>query len=86
MFAAKIKSFNMRFRARHYAGDPSVATHLDDTSIYDPVDPRGSPAFQELDHLVSSFNRSNFPDHLKNPIVNGIVDNHLYAAFMLPHV
>ena len=49
------------------------------TSVNNPTDPRGSAAFIELDHIVSSF-RDSFPSHLKDPIVDNVVDNHLYTA------
>lgn len=83
---AQVKTFNLRFRARHFAGDASVANVYNDTpQTSDSVDPRGSSAFIELDHIVSSF-RASFPSHLKNPITNNVVDNHLYTACLMPHV
>lgn len=85
-FLARIKAFNMRFRAKHFAGDSSVVCPTDEFQVQDSVDPRGSPAFIELDHLASSFNRANFPQHLRTPITDNVVDSHLYTAFLLPHV
>jgi hypothetical protein len=85
---SRVKVFNHRFRARHFAGDAAVScvqTQCDDESSPDKVDPRGSPAFMELDHLVSSF-RGTFPSHLRNPIVDNVVDNHLYTACLMPLV
>ncbi|KAG6832433.1 hypothetical protein H0H92_001479, partial [Tricholoma furcatifolium] len=83
---ARVKTFNLRFRARHFAGDMAVASQFSDgLGLSDSVDPRGSPAFIELDHIASSF-RASFPSHLRNPIVDNIVDNHLYTAFLMPHV
>ncbi|TFK30536.1 hypothetical protein FA15DRAFT_662508 [Coprinopsis marcescibilis] len=83
---SRIKSFNMRFRARHFAGDAAVACGLaDNIQSADPVDPRGSAAFIELDHTISAF-KASFPSHLRNSIVDNVVDNHLYTAFMMPHV
>jgi len=78
---SQVKSFNTRFRSKHFAGDVSVITqHTDNaTSINNSADPRGSAAFIELDHIVSSF-RDSFPSHLKDPIVDNVVDNHLYTA------
>jgi hypothetical protein len=86
-----VKNFNMRFRAKHFAGDPTVKAMPDympcnilpDAS--DCVDPRGSQAFIELDHIVSTF-KSTFPIHLRNPVANNIVDSHLYTASLMPHV
>ncbi|PPQ85887.1 hypothetical protein CVT25_015829 [Psilocybe cyanescens] len=82
-----VKAFNLRFRSKHFSGDPSVATVYseDPTTTDEPVDPRGSAAFIELDHIVSSF-RASFPSHLRNPISDNVVDNHLYTACLMPHV
>jgi hypothetical protein len=76
----------MRFRSRHFAGDAAVACSFSDNiQSPDPVDPRGSPAFVELDNIISSF-KSSFPAHLKTPIHDNIVDSHLYTAFLMPHL
>lgn len=86
LFTARVKAFNMRFRSRHFAGDAAVACSFSDNiQSPDPVDPRGSPAFVELDNIISSF-KSSFPPHLKTPIHDNIVDSHLYTAFLMPHV
>ncbi|KAF9015250.1 hypothetical protein BDQ17DRAFT_1340740 [Cyathus striatus] len=82
---SQVKAFNLRFRAKHFAGDASVATAYGDHQSSDRVDPRGSQAFIELDNIVSSF-RASFPSHLRSPIVNNVVDNHLYTACLMPHV
>ena len=84
---AQVKAFNLRFRSKHFAGDPTVAALYNDgpQSPDEPVDPRGSAAFIELDHIVSSF-RASFPSHLRNPINDNIVDNHLYTTCLMPHV
>lgn len=84
--AAQVKTFNLRFRARHFAGDASVANPYNDApQTPERIDPRGSQAFIELDHVVSSF-RASFPSHLRNPIVDNVVDNHLYTACLMPYV
>lgn len=77
---SRVKVFNTRFRARRHAGDSSVTNFQSDDH-----DPRGSSAFIELDHIASSF-RSSFPSHLRNPIVDNVVDNHLYTACLMPYV
>lgn len=84
---AQVKTFNSRFRARHFAGDVAVQANpfSDNLQSSEPIDPRGSQAFIELDNVVSSF-RASFPSHLRNPIVNNVVDNHLYTACLMPHV
>jgi hypothetical protein len=84
---SRVKVFNHRFRARHFSGDASVASsqNLRGDASLATVDPRGSPAFIELDHLVSSF-RASFPKDLRNPIRANVVDNHLYTACLMPQV
>jgi hypothetical protein len=93
---SRVKVFNHRFRARHFAGDVTVASlgatlpgcsegTVQVETAERGVDPRGSPAFIELDGYVSSF-RSSFPSHLRNPIVGDVVDNHLYTACLMPLV
>ena len=44
------------------------------------LDPRGSPAFKELDHVASMF-RQSFPSYLKNPTQDDMVDPYLFCAF-----
>jgi hypothetical protein len=89
---SRVKVFNHRFRALHYAGDPQYAGrplansrgNLDDPSPPETIDPRGSPAFLELENIVSSF-RASFPSHLRTPITDNVVDSHLYTACLMPH-
>jgi hypothetical protein len=85
--SARVKSFNSRFRARHFAGDTAVqASPLSEKILpSEPIDPRSSQAFVELDNIASSF-RASFPTHLRNPIANNVVDNHLYTACLMPYV
>lgn len=83
--SAQVKTFNLRFRARHFAESVTVASMYNLPQTAEPIDPRGSPAFIELDHIVSSF-RASFPSHLRNPINDNVVDNHLYTACLMPHV
>ncbi|KAF9056264.1 hypothetical protein BJ165DRAFT_1432192 [Panaeolus papilionaceus] len=84
---SKVKVFNLRFRSKHFAGDTAVSNIYQEVprAASDPVDPRGSAAFIELDHMVSSF-RASFPAHLRNPINNNIVDKHLYTTCLMPLV
>lgn len=42
-------------------------------------DPRDSPAFQELDHITTNF-RQSFPNHLRNPIQDDVVDPYLFST------
>jgi len=89
---SRVKVFNHRFRALHYAGDPQYTGkpaansrgNPDGPSPPETIDPRGSPAFLELENIVSSF-RASFPSHLRNPITDNVVDSHLYTACLMPH-
>ncbi|KAJ7235915.1 hypothetical protein B0H12DRAFT_1238654 [Mycena haematopus] len=76
MLLSRVKTFNLRFRAKHFFGDTNSA---------EPVDPRGSPAFMELDNIATSF-RSSFPSHLRQPIAGNVVDQHLYLACTMPYM
>ncbi|KII93554.1 hypothetical protein PLICRDRAFT_35780 [Plicaturopsis crispa FD-325 SS-3] len=87
-----VKNFNLRFRRRFYGGDPDVATSIPTPTIplEQPlpgcgIDPRTTPEFHELDRIVASF-RASFPPHLRDPIVNNVVDSHLYTTCLVPHV
>ncbi|KAJ7070941.1 hypothetical protein C8F01DRAFT_1108418 [Mycena amicta] len=84
--SARAKVFNTRFRSKYHFGDMSVMSpHSEPNNPLEPVDPRGSPAFTEIDNIASTF-RSSFPAHLRNPIMNNVVDQHL-ATIVLhdPH-
>ena len=86
-----IKNLNLRFRGRYFSGDPSVHSPSPLTpfkSSLEPegrgstetLDPRGSPAFKELDGVASMF-RQSFPSYLKNPTQDDMVDPYLFCAF-----
>ncbi|KAJ7619127.1 hypothetical protein DFH06DRAFT_1235416 [Mycena polygramma] len=86
MLISRVKTFNLRFRAKHFFGDPTVMSpHNEQSNPMEPIDPRGSPAFIELDDIALSF-RSSFPSHLRQPIVGNVVDQHLYAASTMCHI
>ncbi|KAF7303333.1 Eukaryotic translation initiation factor 3 subunit H [Mycena kentingensis (nom. inval.)] len=73
-----------RFRAKYHFGDASfMSPHHESLSSDESVDPRGSPAFTEIDNIASNF-RSSFPAHLRHPIVENVVDQHLYVACLMP--
>jgi len=78
---SRVKNFNLRFRSRHYAGDPTCGV---EPSFSEPVDPRTTQAFKDIENIVLSF-RPSFPAHLKNPINGNVVDPHLYCASLFPH-
>ena len=82
--------FNLRFRARHFAGDPDVlpppeSLISNDEAIQYYVDPRDSKSFKEVDFLVSSFVDS-FPKEYRDPTRGGVLDNHLLLAILVPNV
>jgi hypothetical protein len=79
---SRVKSFNLRFRSRHFSGDPACGV---EPSFSEPVDPRTTQAFKDLDNIVLSF-RESFPPLMKSPINGNIVDPHLYSASLFPHV
>ena len=80
-----IKNFNLRFRGRYFSGDIAVRSpwRLNTMVGRDNMgkwDARDSPAFQELDHIATMF-RQSFPNHLKNPTQDDMVDPYLFSAF-----
>ncbi|KAK2461839.1 hypothetical protein APHAL10511_006302 [Amanita phalloides] len=82
---SRAKTFNLRYRARHYAGDVAVSSDFSDQRLSARADPRGSQAFLELDYIIDTF-ITTFPSRYRNPIVDNIVDSHLYTACLMPHV
>ncbi|KAF9270315.1 hypothetical protein L218DRAFT_1012136 [Marasmius fiardii PR-910] len=84
ILASKVKSFNLRFRARHFAGDESFVS-VNGIGTSEPVDVRKSLSFTELDRVVSNF-ISTFPQHLQTPIKHGVVDCTLVPALAVPHL
>ncbi|CAL1695310.1 unnamed protein product [Somion occarium] len=85
---SRVKSFNLRFKGKHYVGDASVVSpnnspaSADQQEIFDIKD---APAFQELDKMINAF-RTSFPAHLKSPIIGQSVDPYLYTASLIPHL
>ena len=87
---SKVKVFNLRFRARHFAGDPDVlpppeSLISNDDAIQYYVDPRDSKGFKEIDYLVCSFVDS-FPKEYRDPTRGGNLDIHLLLAILVPNV
>ena len=87
MLMSRIKAFNIRCRGRHYAGEAEFfpAVSSPDGEGSGAYDVRESPRFRELDQLVGRF-RASWPQHLKDPIQDGVVDPHLYAACVGAHL
>jgi len=91
---SRVKSYNLRFRAKRFMGDPAflyAATYAevwekDSDEARDGInDARRTSGFIEIDHIASMF-RSSFPLHLRHPIRDGSVDSHLYTASLMPHL
>ncbi|KAI0776376.1 hypothetical protein BC629DRAFT_1525870 [Irpex lacteus] len=84
MLLSHVKNFNIRVRGRYFSGDPAVYppyAKMGPGGRFDTEkwDPRDSPAFQELDHIATNF-RQSFPNHLRNPIQDDVVDPYLFST------
>ncbi|KIY72867.1 hypothetical protein CYLTODRAFT_417642 [Cylindrobasidium torrendii FP15055 ss-10] len=84
---SRVRTFNLRFRMRHYSGE-EILTEPSPSLPVSPnaakaVDARSAAGFITLDNDISSFLLS-FPPHLRNPVVDKSVDNHLYVAYLIP--
>ena len=91
---SRVKTFNLRFRAKRFMGDPAYVYSPTYAEVWEKdsdegrdmtTDPRRTPRFIEIDHIASMF-RQSFPLHLRNPIRDGRVDSHLYSASLIPHL
>ena len=91
---SRVKSFNLRFRAKRYMGDPAYSFSPTYSEVWEKdsdealdmtMDPRRTSSFIEIDHIASMF-RQSFPLHLRSPIRDGRVDSHLYTASLAPHL
>ena len=91
---SRVKTFNLRFRVKSFLGDPAYIYSPTYSEVWEKdrdkarnvtADPRRTPGFIEIDHIASMF-RQSFPLHLRDPIRDGCVDSHLYAASLMPHV
>lgn len=94
MVLSHVKYFNLRFRSKYHSGEPSTKimnTNNPTPHSYrysglngEPIDPRQTPAFVQLDQLVTAF-RASFPVHLRNP-AREQVDPHLFSACAASHL
>ena len=86
LLLSRVKRFTTRYRGRFYAGDVDMASP---TSVMceslDTLDPRDTPAFLEVDRLVTQFYAS-FPQSLRHAIVDETVDSYLYTACCAAHL
>jgi hypothetical protein len=94
MLLSRVKAFNLRFRAKRFMGDPAYIYSPTYAEVWEKdsdeaqdvtADPRRTPRFIEIDHVASMF-RQSFPLHLRNPILDGRMDSHLYSASLIPHL
>lgn len=82
---SKVKTFNLRFRSRHFSGDGDTGLAYSTFQTDEPVDPRNSMAFIDLDVITTSF-VATFPPHLRNPLSKETMDCTLFAAACQAHV
>lgn len=87
---SRVKTFNLRFRAKNFAGDltmvpPPGSTTADQCATAQYIDPRETSGFKEIDHLVSSF-VSSFPRGFRDPVQDGVLDIHLLLAILAPNM
>ncbi|KAE9411008.1 hypothetical protein BT96DRAFT_846815 [Gymnopus androsaceus JB14] len=82
---SKVKTFNLRFRAKHFSGDGEGNLSYSTFQSDEPVDPRNTMAFIELDGLTTSF-LATFPPHLRNPWNRETIDRTLFPAIAMAHV
>lgn len=84
--SAKVKTFNLRFRAKHFSGDGEGSLSYNTFRADEPVDPRNTMSFIDLDGTVTSF-IATFPSHLRNPLTKDEkMDCTLFAAMAMSHV
>ncbi len=86
MLLSRVKAFNTRYKARFHNGDPALypSSNALPTSL-EEFDPRDTPAFREVDQLVTDWRKS-IPANMRQPVQDGIVDPHLYAALIVGHL
>ncbi|KAJ3750260.1 hypothetical protein DFH05DRAFT_1466621 [Lentinula detonsa] len=83
---SKVKTFNLRFRAKHFSGDGESSYSYNTFRPDEPVDPRNTMAFIDLDGTVTSF-IATFPSQLRNPLTKDEkMDCTLFAAMAMAHV
>ena len=80
MLLSRVKRFNVRYKGRFYAGDADMysPSGVMCESLQD-LDPRDSPAFLDVDLLVSSFYNA-IPSQMRNPIEEGTLDCYMYTV------
>lgn len=87
---SRVKTFNLRFRAKNYAGEPAMVSpitvhNVEHSSSAQYIDPRETYGFKEIDNLVQSFVPS-FPRGLRDTTRDGVVDIHLLLAILAPNM
>jgi hypothetical protein len=82
---SKVKTFNLRFRAKHFSGDSEGSLSYNTFRPDEPIDPRNTMAFIELDGTVTEF-ITTFPPHLRNPVTAEKMDCTLFAALVTSQV
>lgn len=87
LLISRVKNFNLRFKSLAYAGDPSVMPPMSKPLVggLEDFHPKETPAFRELDELLSSFKVS-FPPDMKSPMIDGKLDSYLYSSWNMIHL
>ncbi|KAI0689159.1 hypothetical protein BC835DRAFT_271332 [Cytidiella melzeri] len=86
MLLSRVKSFNSRYKGRYNTGDPALYSPSTNTPIsIEDFDPRDTQAFQEVDHLLSSW-KASFPPEMRAALQDQTIDPHLYAALITGHL
>lgn len=87
---SRVKTFNLRFKGKHYNRDASVISPNNspvdgESTNPDQFDIKDAPAFQELESTIQLF-KSALPHHLKDPVPKDgqPVDPYLYTAALIP--
>ncbi|THH33509.1 hypothetical protein EUX98_g641 [Antrodiella citrinella] len=89
---SRVKTFNLRFKGKHYVGDASIVSPNNspadgETPNLDNFDIKEAPAYRELEASVLAY-RAAFPQHLRDPVPSDgqPVDPYLYAAHLIPYL
>lgn len=84
---SRVKTFNSRFRAKYYAGDPAtVKFNYDPNGELESVEPKDirlGPAFMDVSRSISRFQNS-IPVDLRDPVKDGVVNPHIFATCTAP--
>ncbi|KAI0337616.1 hypothetical protein BDW22DRAFT_1363876 [Trametopsis cervina] len=82
MIISRVKTFNTRYKGRYHSGDLALfSTMAPPPNSIDELDPRDTPAFKEVDELVTSW-KDSLPQQYRTPVQDETVDPHLYSVLI----